>query len=205
MPETTQNLANVCDPNSHKFAGIRFIFLDRDGVLNCKLPENQYATRWKDVKLLPGAAEALAKLNTDKRTVILVTNQRGIALGLLTEMELAQLHDDLCKELAKWGAHLDAIYYCPHDPQQNCHCRKPESGLFEQAFRDFPGASRDVSVVIGDSLSDIQAGGHLGMKTIFVEGEPSCRKPGSDRAAALADAVAESLKDAAERLICCSR
>ena|ERR1700676_3357919 len=205
MPGITQNLPDLCDPNSHKFAGIRFIFLDRDGVLNCKLREDHYVTRWQDVKLLPGAAEALAKLNTDRHTVILVTNQRGIALGLFTEKELAQLHDDLRKELAKWGAHLDAVYYCPHDPQQHCHCRKPESGLFEQAFRDFPGASSDTSVVIGDSLSDIQAGCHLGMKTIFVEGEPSCRKPGSDRAAALADAVAESLKDAVERLISCSR
>ena len=72
--------------------------------------------------------------------------------------------------LAQHGARLDAIYYCPHDVGE-CQCRKPDIGLFEQACRDFPEASAHNSVVIGDSLSDLQAGQRLGMKTIFIEGE----------------------------------
>jgi D-glycero-D-manno-heptose 1,7-bisphosphate phosphatase len=181
---------------------IQFIFLDRDGVLNRKLPENHYGKRWVDLELLPGAARALAKLNASGFTVILVTNQRGIGLNLMTEQELNQVHEELRKNLATYGAHLDAIYYCPHDPsQQPCTCRKPETGLFQQAIRDFPSVSSHNSVVIGDSLSDIQAGSRLGMRTIFVEGEPLHRKPGADRAADLAGAVAESLEDAVNKLL----
>ena len=192
----------IADSNPHKFAGIRYVFLDRDGTLNRKLPEGQYVVRLQDLELLPGAAEAVAILNTDVRAVILVTNQRGVSLGIVTEEQLTQLHDYLRKELTEFGAHLDAIYYCPHDPSQyKCQCRKPEVGLFEQAFRDFPGASSENSLMIGDSLLDIQAGRRLGMRTIFIAGDPTCSKPGSNQAAALADAVAKSLKDAVEKLM----
>jgi D-glycero-D-manno-heptose 1,7-bisphosphate phosphatase len=187
---------------AHKFAGIRFVFLDRDGVLNRKLPEGRFVVDCQDLELLLGASDAVAKLNTQGLRVIVVTNQRNVALGMLSERELARLHDFLGKELAKRGAHLDAVYYCPHDPTRGpCRCRKPGPGLFEQAFRDFPGASTQASVMIGDSLSDIQAGYRLGMRTIFIKGEPAHRKPGTDEAAALADAVVESLQDAVERLM----
>ena len=84
--------------------------------------------------------------------------------------------------LARHGARLDAIYYCPHDYGE-CHCRKPDTGLFEQAFQRFPQANAENSVVIGDSLSDIQAGRRLGMKTIFIQGEPDRQKAGADAAA----------------------
>lgn len=171
-------------------------------MLNRKLPEGQYAKDRSDLALLPGAAEALAKLNTCGLTVILVTNQRGIALGLMTEEDLRFLHDELRKDLAVYGARLDAIYYCPHDPSQHrCTCRKPYTGLFEQAMRDFPGISSENSFVIGDSLSDIQAGSRLGMGTIFIEGDPLYRKSGSEEAAALADAVAGSLGEAVNILL----
>jgi D-glycero-D-manno-heptose 1,7-bisphosphate phosphatase len=190
------------DSSTNKFAGVRFVFLDRDGILNRKLPEGRFVVTCQDMELLYGAAEAVAKLNRDGRKVIVVTNQRSIALGMLSKEGLARLHNRLYEELSKHGAHIDASYYCPHDPRQHqCRCRKPGPGLFEQAFRDFPSASVDNSLVIGDSLSDIQAGRQLGMRTIFVEGEPECQKPGADQAAALADAVAESLKDAVERLM----
>src|SRR5207237_10758586 len=120
----------------------------------------------------------------------------------LSEEGLIGLHDFLRKELAEHGAHVDAIYHCPHDPRmQACRCRKPGPGLFEQAFRDFPSASAETSLMIGDSLSDIKAGYRLGMRTIFIQGDPATRKPGSEQAAALADAVAESLKDAVESLV----
>lgn len=180
-----------------KVRRIRFVFLDRDGVLNRKLAEGQYPTKMEDVKLLPGAALAIAKLNKDRRTVILVTNQRAIGLGLLTEEKLDELHRELAKGLAEHDAHLDAIYFCPHDPsRERCTCRKPASGLFEQAFRDFRDVSGENSVVIGDSLSDIEVGHRLGMRTICIQGETAFRKPGWERASALADAVADSLHDA---------
>ena len=183
-------------------SAIRHVFLDRDGVLNRKLPEGQYVKRCEDLVLLPGAAEALARLNDCGFTVILVTNQRGIGLGLMIEEDLHRLHEELAKNLAAFGARLDAIYYCPHDPsQQLCGCRKPQTGLFERAMCDFPGIAGENSVVIGDSLSDIQAGLRMGMHTIFVEGDPLFRKSGREQAIALANAVVGSLKEAVDTLL----
>jgi len=177
---------------------VRYVFLDRDGVLNRKLPEGEYVTDWKQFQWLPGAAEAVARMNSAGMTVILVSNQRGIALGLFTHEQLELIHKNMRADLAQRGARLDAIYCCPHDVGE-CHCRKPDIGLFEQACKDFPQASADNSVVIGDSLSDMQAGQRLGMKTIFIEGELDRQKAGAVAAAESADAVAGSLLQAVER------
>jgi D-glycero-D-manno-heptose 1,7-bisphosphate phosphatase len=176
---------------------IRYVFLDRDGVLNRKRPEGEYVTRWSEFEWLPGAEEAIARMNRAHLTVILITNQRGIALGILSEAELEQIHRKMQSDLAEHGAHLDAIYYCPHDYGQ-CDCRKPDIGLFKQAMQQFASASPQQSVVIGDSLPDIEAGKRLGMKTIFLKGEPERQKKGSQIAAEEADAVAASLLEAVE-------
>jgi D-glycero-D-manno-heptose 1,7-bisphosphate phosphatase len=176
---------------------VRYIFLDRDGVLNRKMPEGAYVTGWAQFEWLPGAVEAIARMKRAGLTLILVTNQRGVALGRLTAEQLEHIHREMQIHLARHGAHLDAIYYCPHD-EDECHCRKPGIGLFEQAMKDFPQANADNSVVIGDSISDIQAGRRLGMRTIFIQGEPDRQKAGAKKAAALAGAVAASLLHAVE-------
>ena len=176
---------------------VQYVFLDRDGVLNRKQPEGAYVTRWEQFQWLPGAVEAIARMNRAGMTVILVTNQRGIALGRLTNAQLELIHSNLRTYLVEHGAWLDAIYYCPHDIGQ-CQCRKPDIGLFMQACKDFPQAAARNSVVIGDSLSDIQAGKRMGMKTIFIQGEADRQKYGADVAANTADAVAGSLLQAVE-------
>lgn len=177
---------------------VRYVFLDRDGVLNRKHPEGAYVTDWEQFQWLPGAVEAVARMNRAGMPVILVSNQRGIALGLFTVDQLELIHSNMRTQLAQHGARLDAIYYCPHDIGE-CQCRKPDLGLFEQARKDFPGAAAHNSVVIGDSLSDMQAGQRLGMKTIFIEGELDRQKAGAVAAAESADAVAGSLLQAVER------
>ena len=179
------------------FIIVRYVFLDRDGVLNRKMPEGVYVDNWAQFEWLPGAVEAIARMKRAGLTVILVSNQRGIARGRITAMQLEGIHENMQSHLARNDARLDAIYYCPHD-QGECRCRKPDTGLFEQAFKSFPQANAGNSVVIGDSLSDIQAGRRLGMKTIFIEGEPDRQKAGADTAAGHADAVAESLLQAVE-------
>ncbi len=121
------------------------------------MPEGAYVSDWAQFEWLPGAEEAIARMNRAGLTVILVSNQRGIALGLYTEASWSVIHASMQSHLAQHGARLDAIYYCPHDTGV-CHCRKPEIGLFEQALKRFPQATARNSVVIGDSLSDIQAG-----------------------------------------------
>ena len=176
---------------------VRYVFLDRDGVLNRKMPEGAYVTDWAQFQWLTGADEAITRMNRAGVTVILVTNQRGIALGLYTHAQLEHIHANLQRHLARQGARLDAIYYCPHNHGE-CHCRKPDVGLFEQAMQQFPQANAHNSVVIGDSLSDIRAGQRLGMKTVFIQGEADRQKAGSAAAAELAAAVAGSLLQAVE-------
>jgi len=177
---------------------VRYVFLDRDGVLNRKMPEGVYVCDWAQFQWLPGAREAIAGMKRAGLTVVVVSNQRGIALGRLTVAQLELIHGNMQTDLAERGGSLDAIYYCPHDVDA-CHCRKPDIGLFEQAFENFPQANAHNSVAIGDSLSDIQAGRRIGMKAIFIEGEPGRQKAGATDAAALADAVAGSLLEAVER------
>lgn len=182
------------------FAQAIYVFLDRDGVINRKAPEGQYVSCWDDFHPLPGAEQAIARLNASGRKVIVVTNQRGVALGLYTAENIATLHEQLAAHLALFDAHIDAIYYCPHD-RNECNCRKPGIALFEKAFRDFPGASAANSVMIGDSISDIEAGVRLGMPTVFIRGNRDHQKPGAERAASLATAVADTLLDAVNQYL----
>lgn len=151
------------------FSTIKFVFLDRDGVINRNASDGAYVTSWEEMQLLPGVEQAIAQLNQASRIVIVVTNQRGVALGRLSESQLQSIHEKLTSHLGSFGARIDAIYYCPHNVEQ-CNCRKPKTGLFDRAFHDFPGATGENSVVIGDSDSDIVAGESLGMKTILIRG-----------------------------------
>lgn len=181
-------------------AQIRFIFLDRDGVINRKLPENHYVRTWSDFEILPGVESAIAALNRGGSRVIVITNQRGVALGFHTLKDVDDIHDRLQSQLAQHGARIDAFYICPHDKNQ-CKCRKPATGLFEQALRDFPAASAANTIVIGDSISDIQAACAMGMPSIFIQGDPTTQKSGSERAAALANAVFPSLSHAVAHIL----
>ena len=187
-------------PTTGTFPGIKYVFLDRDGVTNRKLPEGQFVRCWRDFEFLPGAESAIAALNRSGRHIIVISNQRGIALGLYTCADVETLHMKLQERMAEHDAHIDAFYYCPHDRNQ-CDCRKPKTGLFEQAFRDFPEASALNSIVIGDSITDIQAARTLGLLAIFIQGDPKTQKPGAEKAAALADAVANSLIEAVEKYL----
>ncbi len=176
------------------FPGVTTVFLDRDGIINRKPPEGEYVGYWRDFHLLLGVETAIAQLNRSGRRVIVVTNQRGIALGRYTLADVEALHRQLQKHLEAHGARIDAFYICPHDKDQ-CDCRKPKTGLFEQAFRDFPDASRGTSLVIGDSVSDIDAARNLGVPAIFIEGDPETQKPGAAKAAERAQAVGRSLAE----------
>jgi D-glycero-D-manno-heptose 1,7-bisphosphate phosphatase len=182
-----------------KFENIDYVFLDRDGVLNRNVPYGGYVTSWEHFELLPGIEEAVGRLNRCRRKVIVVTNQRGIALGLYSEDDLHALHDRLREHLAAHNALLDAIYYCPHDYGQ-CTCRKPLPGLFEQAFRDFPGATAGNSIMVGDSLSDMEAASRLGMRSIFLANPAEPPRADADRAAVLATASAASFLDFVQRM-----
>jgi D-glycero-D-manno-heptose 1,7-bisphosphate phosphatase len=191
----------VADSAGSAWSGtLRTIFVDRDGVLNEKMPEGSYVRAWSDFRVLPGVPEAVAQLNRAGIRVIVVSNQRGIALGLYSEADVAAIHANLQDVLKASGAHVDGFYICPHDKEQ-CNCRKPLPGMFEQAQRDFPDINASTSAIIGDSLSDIEFGKRLGMRTVFIEGGAEQRKAGANEAAEKADRRFASLREAVEALL----
>jgi len=182
------------------YSHIRFVFLDRDGVINQKAPEGEYVSDWAGFHLLPGVESAIASLNHSGRHVIVVSNQRGIALGRYSRADVEVLHDRLQRHLAICGAHIDAFYICPHDKGQ-CDCRKPKPGLFRQAMRDFPEICAGNCLMIGDSLSDIEAAHSLGFRAILIQTDQARSKLELEKAAALADATAASLLGAVTKYL----
>lgn len=136
------------------------VFLDRDGTLNVEVG---YIHVLEDLVLIDGAAEAVGKLNKAGVAVILVTNQTGAARGYYPESHILDLNRRLSDLLAKGGAHLDDVYYCPHfeggsvEPfNRVCNCRKPEKGMVEKAFLDHPDLDRQRAFVVGDKSTDIE-------------------------------------------------
>ena len=142
----------------------RAAFLDRDGTINVKAPEGEYVTAPEGFEFLPGAERAIRLLAESGWRVIVVSNQRGVALGRMTEADVEAVNARM--------AHLPiaGIFVCPHD-RGVCDCRKPGTGLFRQAQERFPGIDFERSVMIGDADSDIAAGQAIGARTFRV-GEP---------------------------------
>jgi D-glycero-D-manno-heptose 1,7-bisphosphate phosphatase len=140
------------------------VFIDRDGTMArdvhyCSLPE--------DFELLPGVVEGIRLLNEHGFKVVVVTNQSGIARGYFTEETLKQIHQKMEHDLAKGGARIDATYYCPHHPDEDCACRKPKPKMLLDAARDFE-IDLPHSYVIGDVDMDIKMGQQVGCKTLMV-------------------------------------
>lgn len=147
-------------------------FLDRDGVICCEVG-NLY--KIEDIKILPRVSKAINLLNTNKILVIVVTNQPVVARGLITEKGVEKINRKIEELLPKNGAKITKFYFCPHHPEANlpkyrviCNCRKPNTGLFNKAAREF---NLDIkrSFVIGDSFRDIEAAKNLNCKSIAVE------------------------------------
>ena len=141
------------------------VFLDRDGTLNVKAGEGAYVTTPDQLVLLPGAGAAVRRLNQAGVEVILVTNQRCIARGLLSPAGYAAVADHLRRLLAAAGARLDAEYFCPHEGG-GCPCRKPLPGLLRAAAADQPNLDLAYSALVGDAESDVQAGLAAGVTTV---------------------------------------
>lgn len=149
----------------------RVIFLDRDGTLN---EEVHYLHRKEDLKLLDGVAEALRIFKEHGYRLVVVTNQAGVARGYYAEADVEALHRYMDGVLRQQGAGIDAFFYCPHHPEHGigeyktvCHCRKPDTGMFEQAERYFD-IDKAGSWMIGDKLIDVEAGRNYGVRTVLV-------------------------------------
>ncbi len=147
------------------------VFLDRDGTL---IEEVDYLASPDEVRLIPGAADAVARLNALGVPVVVVTNQAGVARGYFPESGVAEVHARLDRLLAERSAHVDRYYVCPHHPtegaapyRRECDCRKPRPGLLLRAAAEL-GLDLAASCMVGDKLSDLEAGAAAGCRTVLV-------------------------------------
>jgi len=140
------------------------VFLDRDGTVN---EEVNYLDHAENLRLIEGAGQAIHLLNEAALPAILVTNQSAVGRGYLSKARLNEVHRELARQLAGYDAHLDAIYCCPHLPDQGCACRKPQPGLLERATEEH-GLDLGRCFLIGDKASDLEAGRRAGCRTVLV-------------------------------------
>ena len=185
----------------------KVVFLDRDGTIN---EEIAYLYRLEDLIILPGVPEAIRLLREHGFRIVVVTNQAGIARGYYTEKEMHLLHEYLNEQLRKENAWIDHFYYCPHHPvhgigayKKQCHCRKPDIGMFEMAEREYD-IDKTCSYMVGDKQIAVLAGHNYGIKGILVgtgygmEIMEQCRQRGEEP---FYDFYAETLMDAAKFII----
>jgi D-glycero-D-manno-heptose 1,7-bisphosphate phosphatase len=182
------------------------VFLDRDGTLNV---EAGYLRNVSDLRLIEGAGDAIAKLNKAGVAAVLVTNQSGPARDYYPESHIVELHERLSSLLAAGGAHLDAVYYCPHLPEgsvaqyaRQCDCRKPLTGMVERAFHDDPELDRERAFVVGDKATDIELARNCGARGVLVRtGYGQAVLTGRYQWPVIADFEAASIIDAVDWIL----
>ncbi len=144
---------------------MKLVILDRDGVIN--EDSDAYIKSPEEWRPIPGSLEAIARLNREGYSVVVATNQSGIARGLFDLPMLLRIHEKMHKALAEVGGAVDAIFYCPHGPKDRCRCRKPQPGLFEEIGERLRAPLAGVPSV-GDSRRDIEAANAVGAQPILV-------------------------------------
>ena len=145
---------------------MKLIILDRDGVIN--FDSDQFIKKEEEWKPIPGSLEAIARLNQAGYRVVVATNQSGVGRGLFDMATLNAIHDKMHKACSMVGARIDAVFFCPHAAEANCHCRKPRSGMLEEIAARYNIGNLDDVPVVGDSLRDLQCAAPLGAKLYLV-------------------------------------
>ena len=178
-------------------AGIPGMFLDRDGVL---IENAHYLARLSDIRLIPGAAAGIRRLNLAGVPVVVITNQSGVARGYFPESFVREAHAFLDDLLAREGARIDGWYYCPHHPDYglDCECRKPKPGMLRTAAHEL-NLDLARSWLIGDNLTDCEAGTAAGCRTILVRtGHGATMNVPEDWTGLNLQAVVDALPDAVD-------
>lgn len=146
------------------------LFLDRDGVINTRL-HNDYVKHWIEFEFIHGVHDALKKCNPLFGKIVVVTNQQGIAKRLYRVEDLELIHKNMLYEVAYHGGRIDKVYFSPYLHAENHPTRKPGIGMALQAKEDFPEIDFAKSIMVGDSMSDMEFGRRAGMKTVFISEE----------------------------------
>lgn len=147
------------------------LFLDRDGVINKKLP-GDYVKKWEEFEFLPGAIEAIRIFTGIFKYIFVVTNQQGIGKGLMNEIDLEIIHNKLHEEIRYEGGRITKIYHSPYRAEEKSVFRKPNPGMARKAKIDFPEIEFDKSIMVGDSISDMEFGKNSGMFTVLISNHP---------------------------------
>jgi D-glycero-D-manno-heptose 1,7-bisphosphate phosphatase len=142
------------------------LFLDRDGVINVE-SVGSYITSWEEFQFHEGVPEALQALSEVFNTIVVVSNQRGVGRGIMTMEALREINNNMCAEIAEHGGRIDKVYSCIA-VSDNDHNRKPNTGMALQAHEDFPSIDFRHSVMVGNSMSDMEFGKRMAMHTVFL-------------------------------------
>jgi histidinol-phosphate phosphatase family protein len=145
------------------------LFLDRDGVIN-KNRNNDYVKTWNEFEFLPGSIEAIQYFSGIFGRICVITNQQGIGKGLMSEKDLGSIHDSMLNMITEKGGRIDKIYHCPELAKDNPECRKPEIGMGLQALKDFPKIDVNKTIMVGDSVKDMDFAMRMGVQRFFVNG-----------------------------------
>ena len=145
---------------------LKTIFLDRDGVINKE--RNDYVKSISELEIFPNVAKNVELLKNAGFLVVIITNQSAINRGLITHEMVNQIHSSIQNYLKANGTHVDGFFYCPHKPDENCNCRKPKSGLLNNAILEL-NIDINSSWMIGDNDSDIEASTSIGCKAIKID------------------------------------
>ena len=165
------------------------LFLDRDGVINKELPDD-YVKSWREFTWESGSKEAIAKLVTLFDKIFIITNQRGVGIGVMTESDLSDIHSKMLNEINAAGGHIDKIYYCT-DIDRKSYNRKPKPGMGLQAKADYPEIDFSKTVMVGNTLHDMEFGRSLGTRTVYIDE----KKKYSGEKTELMDEIFDSLSD----------
>ncbi len=183
---------------------MKIIFLDRDGVINKYPGDFKYVTRLEDFHLLAGVGSAIKKLNAAGYEIFVASNQAGVSKGAYSQETLDLITQTMLKELKKEGANIKKVHYCTHKQEENCLCRKPKTGLVDQAVKLLKEEGKIIdlsrSYFIGDTERDIVTGKSAGLNTILV-------LTGKERSSELTgwtvkpDFISQDLNEAVEHII----
>lgn len=172
------------------------LFLDRDGVINTRLVDD-YVKVWDEFIFETGVPEAIYMLSRYVGRIVVVTNQQGVGRGLMSADDLDEIHRRMVSDILKAGGKIDRVYSCTKTAGERPFCRKPKPGMALNARRDFPEIAFKKSIMVGDTLTDMQFGKWLGMTTVLVAPENSIAR----RHPKLTDHWFESLASFANHLV----